>query len=257
MLAAEYDILRQVEDRHWWHAVLRRQVLLTLAGAALPPRAQLLDAGCGTGGMLAFLRENCPHLDLDGIDASELAVRHCLTRGLKQVRHGSVHSLPFANDTFDVVLSLDVLYHSGVEQECALAEMRRVLRPGGHLLLNLPAFDCLRGAHDVAVCGARRYKACQVRQMLERHSLTGVNTNFWNAWLFLPLLAWRRMSRLQPGVAEPAAVSDLILPPVWLNRCLSLIGRLDAKMCRLFRVPFGSSVFATAQKPVQPRGTPP
>jgi len=255
MLAAEYDILRRVEDRHWWHAVLRRQVLLTLAGAALPPRAQLLDAGCGTGGMLAFLREKCPKLDLDGIDASELAVRHCHTRGLKQVRHGSVHSLPFANDTFDVVLSLDVLYHSGVEQERALAEMRRVLRPDGLLLLNVPAFECLRGAHDVAVCGARRYKACHVREMLERHSLTDVNTHYWNAWLFLPLLAWRRMSRIQPGVAEPAAVSDLILPPVWLNRCLSLVGRLDAKGCRAFRVPFGSSVFATARKPVQPGGT--
>jgi SAM-dependent methyltransferase len=247
--------LRHVEDRHWWHTVLRRQVLLALAGASLPPRAQLLDAGCGTGGMLAFLRETCPSLDLDGIDASELAVRHCQKRGLKQVRHGSVHSLPFANDTFDVVLSLDVLYHSGVEEERTLVELRRVLRPGGLLVLNLPAFECLRGAHDVAVCGARRYNACHVREMLGRHSLAGVSTHYWNAWLFLPLLAWRRMTRLQPGAMETAAVSDLILPQAWLNRCLKLIGRLDVTACRVLRVPFGSSVFATARKPVQRGGT--
>ncbi|MDP1586553.1 MAG: class I SAM-dependent methyltransferase [Prosthecobacter sp.] len=255
MLAAEYDILRRVEDSHWWHAVLRRQVLNALTDASLPPRVHLLDAGCGTGGMLAFLQEKCPNLDTVGIDASELAVRHCHVRGLRQVRQGSVHALPFAADAFDVVLSLDVLYHSGVEEEQALAEMCRVLRPGGLLVLNLPAFACLRGSHDVAVCGVRRYTASHVRRMLNRHSLTDMRTNYWNAWLFLPLLAWRRMSRLQSEEAESAAVSDLILPPPWLNRCLALVGQMDVRLCRLLRLPFGSSVFAVARKPVQAGGT--
>lgn len=254
MLAAEYNILRHVEDRHWWHAVLRRQVMRALTGASLPPRAHLLDAGCGTGGMLAFLREKHPHFDLEGVDASELAVRHCQARGLSQVRQASVHDLPYASGTFDVVLSLDVLYHTNVEETRALAEMRRVLRPGGLLVLNLPAFECLRGAHDVAVCGTRRYTACHVRQMLHRHSLNDVMTHYWNAWLFLPLLAWRRMSRRLPETEVSAATSDLILPPAWLNHVLTAVGNLDAWLCRLLRIPWGSSVFAVARKPIQAEG---
>ena len=158
----EYDVMRAVEDRHWWYAVLRQLVLNALTHR-LPPRGYVLDAGCGTGGLLAFLRDNVRHLDITGIDASEHAVRQCHERGLNTVSHDSVHALPFADEEFDAVLSMDVLYHADVEENLALAEMSRVLRPGGVLLLNLPAFECLRGSHDAAVSGVRRYNLCHVR----------------------------------------------------------------------------------------------
>lgn len=242
MRASEYDLMRAVEDRHWWYAVLRGQVQHALAGR-LPPSGRLLDAGCGTGGMLEFLQgKNCD-LNVAGVDAAEEAVKHCHQRGLSTVQLGSVEALPHADAAFDAVLSLDVLYHAGVTERRALAEMDRVLRPDGLLVLNLPAFEGLRGSHDVAVSGARRYGACQVRTLLEHSSFTVEIIHYWNAWLFLPLLAWRQLSRMKtvPG-------SDLKLMPRWMNSLLTGMGRVDAGLCRELRLPFGSSVFAVARK---------
>ncbi|MDI1315162.1 class I SAM-dependent methyltransferase [Prosthecobacter sp.] len=243
MKAPEYDLMRSVEDRHWWYAVLRSQVQHALAGR-LPPGGLLLDAGCGTGGMLQFLQEQICDLNLAGVDAAEEAVRHCQQRGLNSVKMGSIESLPYADAAFDAVTCLDVLYHDGLCEERALAEMSRVLRPDGLLVLNLPAFAGLRGSHDVAVSGARRYAACQVRTLLERSSFAVEMIHYWNAWLFLPLLVWRRLSRMQPEHGE----SDLKLTPAWMNSLLTGVGRLDAGLCRELRLPFGSSVFAVARK---------
>lgn len=246
MLPPEYHMLRLVEDRHWWHKVLHGLVLDAVSDH-LPPRGHVLDAGCGTGGMLALLREKKPCLDTVGVDASGLAVQHCRERGLSQVRLGTVHELPFEKGAFDAVICLDVLYHADVNEHDALAEMSRVLRPGGVLVANVPAFECLRGSHDVAVCGARRYKAEEVSLLLQKHRLCCELSHYWNAWLFLPLLLWRRLSR-RPAERQAGLNSDLALPPAWLNRVLSRGGKVDAQLCRALRIPFGSSVFAVARK---------
>lgn len=246
MLPPEYHMLRMVEDRHWWHSVLHGLVLDVFSDH-LPPRGHVLDAGCGTGGMLALLRDKKPCLDTQGVDASGLAVQHCRQRGLTQVRLGTVHELPFESGAFDAVISLDVLYHADVKEQEALAEMSRVLRPGGLLVANLPAFECLRGSHDVAVRGARRYKADEVRHLLDGHGLCCELSHYWNAWLFLPLLVWRWLSR-RPSEKREALSSDLALPPAWLNRVLSAGAKVDARLCRALCLPFGSSVFAVARK---------
>lgn len=246
MRAPEYELMRAVEDRHWWYAVLRSQVQHALAGR-LPSKGWLLDAGCGTGGMLEFLQGQSCDLNGTGVDAAEDAVRHCHQRGLSTVQLGSVEALPYADAAFDAVLSLDVLYHEGVIEKRALAEMGRVLRPNGLLVLNLPAFEGLRGGHDVAVSGARRYGAAQVRALLEHSSFIVETIHYWNAWLFLPLLAWRRLSRMKKEQAAEGE-SDLKLTPCWMNSLLAGLGKLDAGLCRELGVPFGSSIFAVARK---------
>jgi len=243
----EHDLLRQVEDRHWWHRVLRRQVLRALCG--LPSGSRVLDAGCGTGGMLCHLA----HFDAQGVDLSPHAVKLCHERGLRAVSHASVHDLPFPDGVFDAVLSLDVLYHAAVDESLALEEMRRVLKPGGLLLLNLPAFDCLRGAHDQAVCGVRRDKPCHVRPLLESHSLHIEMIHPWNAWLFLPLLLWRHWSRVMPAKNQPGSSSDLRMNLGRLNDLLFRAGAIDAWFCRQFALPFGTSIFAVARR-IQPGG---
>ncbi len=252
MKAAEYELMRAVEDRHWWYAVLRSLVQNELAGR-LPSCARLLDAGCGTGGMLEFLKRQFCDLDGAGVDAAQEAVRHCHQRGLSTVQLASVEALPYADAAFDVVLSLDVLYHAGVIEKRALAEMGRVLRPDGLLVVNLPAFDGLRGSHDVAVNGARRFASCQVRTLLEHSSFDVEMIQYWNAWLFLPLLVWRQLSRMKSehGAAHG---SDLKLTPAWMNSVLTGVGKMDAGLCRELRMPFGSSVFAVARKSKQSIG---
>ncbi len=162
----EHDIMRSVEDHYWWYQALRQHVASSIAPVA--PTFSLLDAGCGTGGMLKMVREKFPLADLTGVDQSEHAVELTAGRetGAKLVP-ASVHELPFPQDSFDFVLSLDVLSHAGVDDALALHEMHRVLRPGGRLILNLAAFDFLKGAHDSAVDVDRRYTQRQVRTLLE------------------------------------------------------------------------------------------
>ncbi len=237
MDAHEHDILRAAEDQHWWYQTLHRQALEVLKD--LPPRAHVLDAGCGTGGMLSKLR--C--LEAYGVDLSCSAVEHCRERGLPRVIVASTHELPFGDQFFDAVLSLDVLYHKEVDENRALAEMTRVLKPGGLLVMNLPAFDCLRGAHDTAVHGARRYRSRDLPKLLSPHALENVHTHYWNAWLFLPMLIWRRWTRHSDTVR-----SDVVLPPPWVNWLMTLAAGLDATLCRSCGVPLGSSLFVTARR---------
>jgi len=238
MSPAEHDLLRGAEEQHWWYAVLHRLVLAEME-ARVPTGLRVLDAGCGTGGMMARLLP----WEMLGVDVSPAAIAHCQRRGLRRVTPASVNELPFPDASMAAVLSLDVLYHEQVDEDRALAEMSRVLKPGGTMILNLPAFECLRGAHDRAVCGARRYTACHVRERLRLHNLEVDMIHYWNAWLFLPLLAWRGWSR---HAAE--ARSDLRPLPDSLNAALTELSLLDARLSRHLRLPFGSSVFAVARR---------
>ncbi|MFZ4765106.1 MAG: class I SAM-dependent methyltransferase [Roseimicrobium sp.] len=237
MQPCQHDVMRAVEDDHWWYAVLRRQVLKTLS-QHLPRYARVLDAGCGTGGMMRQLPARWTSI---GVDSALAAVQHTRARGLHALL-GSVNDLPFGGASFDAVLSLDVLYHKAVQPARAMAEITRVLKPGGVLILNVPAFSVLRGSHDRSVSGARRYNTCQVQGLLARHNLMPDMIHYWNTWLFLPLLLRRLLSR----VNEDKASSDLHLPPLWLNRLLTLVGHVDVRVARALCLPVGSSVFAVA-----------
>ncbi|MBL9145767.1 MAG: class I SAM-dependent methyltransferase [Verrucomicrobiaceae bacterium] len=231
----EHDLLRTFENSHWWYDVLHWLVLRELEH--VPQDANLLDVGCGTGGLLSKMNR----VKAQGIDVSAHAISHCRGRGLSSVQAASVHDLPFADESFDVVTCLNVLYHEMVDDSLALNEMARVLRPGGRLVFNEPAFDCLRGGHDDRVCGARRYTVSHVRHLLERHNLEPKMLHYWNAWLFLPLLVRRRCGR--------AGTSDLHSLPRWLNAVFCSAGRVDAAMARWLHLPFGSSVFGIVGKP--------
>lgn len=246
MQRAEVEALRSAEDSHWWHATLRGLVLDVLE-KCLPPGSRVLDAGCGTGGMLALLSNHPAAYSLEGIDQSEDAVRHCRGRGLTSVRAANVEDLAFEDNSFEAVLSLDVLYHTQVDEDKAVVEMKRVLRPGGLLLVNAAAFPCLRGRHDVAVCGARRYTIKRLRSLLEIHSLAVEFIHYWNAWLFVPLWIWRSWTRWFPGGRSDAG-SELQLTTSWINRALKRPAMVDAKLCRDLKLPFGSSVLAVAKK---------
>lgn len=235
MKPGQHQIMRRVEDEHWWYQVLRGLVVDALQRHAQGGR-RLLDAGCGTGGMLARLGD----WETRGCDLSAEAVELCRERGLRQVIVSSVHEMPFEDGFFDAVLALDVLYHAQVDPARALDEMRRVLGPGGLLIVNVPAFECLRGAHDDAVEGARRYRLQALLRQLVAHGFDAVEAYYWNAWLFLPLWLRRLTSSAEAG--------DLSLPPAWLNRLLVRIGRVDAVLCRHWHIPFGTSAFVVARR---------
>ncbi len=246
----EYDVMRAVEDTYWWYQVLRGTVADALAmGTGGGREARILDAGCGTGGMMEVLRARQPGWKLAGLDYSPHAVAYTRQRGFEDVVQGSVDALPFANESFDAVYSLDVLYIGQVDEGRAMTEFARVLKPGGLFLMNLPAFNLLRGQHDVAVHGARRYTPGRVRSLLEAAGLRRERVHCWNLWLFFPIACWRLISRVLKPADGADAKSDLSSPPAVVNRTLAALGKLDAAFCGLIRSPLGTSVWAVARKP--------
>jgi len=249
MNAAEYAVMFQVEDTHWWYVGMRRLSGVILGRPGLPGR--VLDAGCGTGGNLAFLGQYGP---VTGLDYSPLALEFSRRRPGARLINGSILSLPFAAESFDLVTSFDVIYHRAVpDDQQAVSEVARVLRPGGRLLLRVPAYDWLRGRHDEAVHTRRRYTARDLRQLLVNAGLHPRRLTYANTLLF-PLALVKRL--LEPrGTAQTA--SDVGPVPAPLNLAFGLCLALEATWLRWGNLPFGLSVFALAEKPDttrQPRG---
>lgn len=246
--ADEHEAMYRSETVLWWYVALREYVLDWLNLTETMPRAVLtiLDAGCGTGGMLERLK---PYGTAVGIDLASDAVRIARAGRGCLVMQGSLVALPFADETFDVAVSLDVISDAGVAIEAAaLEELYRALRPGGRLLLNLPAFTSLAGEHDVAVRTARRYTTTEARALVEVHGFSVERCSYWNMALAPAVWLVRRLSRRKPLDAETAH-SDITPPSAPVNRALLGVVRLERRLLhRVRRLPFGSSVLVLARK---------
>jgi len=246
MSPEENDIMRAIEDHYWWYRALRQHVAAAIEPAV--PDFSLLDAGCGTGGMLKVIRQTFPAADLTGVDQSEHALELTAARqtGAK-LMPASVEALPFPTDSFDFVLSLDVLVSKGLDDSLAVHEAYRVLRPGGRLILNLAAFQFLEGSHDRAVDAGRRYTRPQVRALLEGAHFVVERLSYWNATLTPPvaLVRWLSRARLRE---EERPRSDLHALPPLLNSVLHRVVALELRASRHVSLPFGTSLFAVARK---------
>jgi SAM-dependent methyltransferase len=238
----EYAAMFAVEDRHWWYRGVRKEIQRALRRANACP-GTWLDAGCGTGGLLDLLNPTSYEF---GVDVSPLALRLARSRGLTRLAQASVGALPFHNAGFDCITSIDVLAHRLVEEGDALRELHRCLTPGGLLMLQLPAFDALRGGHDDAVWTRRRYRKTEVAQML-RSSGFEVREIFYRNSLLFPVAALRRLLARRSRAEEPR--SDVSRVPAPINTALFLALELDARLRGAgLRLPFGLSVFCVARK---------
>jgi SAM-dependent methyltransferase len=238
----EYERLAASEERMWWFRGLHANLIAAWQGAG-GQDGVVLDAGCGTGGLLKRLAAAAPDARLVGVEldqgAAALARQKC-----GDIVAGTVHALPFEGATFDAVFSADVLCHRGVEQTLALAEFRRCLKRGGVLALNLPACRWLFSGHDVAVDNARRYGAGELRRMLVAAGFVRVRVAHWNSVLF-PLMVIRRKILPTGGAA-----SDVALLPAPLERAfLACVAAETALAKRGLKPPFGGSLLATAERP--------
>ncbi|MFI5336644.1 MAG: class I SAM-dependent methyltransferase [Opitutales bacterium] len=241
MKPEEYRKMAAVEDTMWYYRALHRHVATALDG--LPEEAAVLDAGCGTGGLLKALRRAGPRWQLTGLDLSPLACELALARTGVPVAEGSVSQLPFGSGCFDAITSCDVLCQ--VEQpEEALREFHRCLRPGGRLVLTLPAYAWMYSYHDRQVGNLRRYRRDEVLAWLRVAGFLPDTVTYWNMLPF-PLAVLRR--KLLPP-AGPAGDVRLYPPP--LEAIFNAMMDLEYRCLRRGgRLPFGSSVLATARLP--------
>lgn len=244
MEKSEYTTLAAVELRHWWHGGMR-----AINAALLDPLYEdegglrILDAGCGTGGDALYLSR---YGEVVGLDLAPEATALAVERLPGRFTRGSVLALPFADASFDLVTSFDVLYHRGVPDEVlALDEARRVLRPGGWLLVRLPAYEWLRSRHDRQVHTRRRYTAADARRLLEDAGFRVERVTYALSLLFPLSLATRMLERFSPDSGNESAMSLPIAP---LNTALRMPMALEAAWLGMGgSFPFGLSVVCLAR----------
>jgi SAM-dependent methyltransferase len=244
---AEYARTAEAEESHFWFRELRWiwRGLTPAKRRETPHAGRALDAGCGTGGNLRVLEAAGPAFGVD-IAATALAIARGKTSS--PLVRASITSLPFRSGSFGLVLSTDVIYHMDVGDDvAALREIRRILRPGGTVILNVPAFEALRSAHDRAVHTARRYNRGMLRDRLQAAGLVPRRILYWNT-LLLPPAALVRLAR-RGGSGR----SDITKLPKALNGTLSAIARLDSLLALAGVLPFGLSIAASAiREPREP-----
>lgn len=240
---AEYDLMDAAEERMWWYRALHARVLDTLARRPGPAGA-VLDAGCGTGGLLSRLATM--GRPLVGLDFNPEAARRAAAKSGARTVAGDANRLPFADNAFAALTSCDVLCHRAVDPAAALAEFRRVLVPGGTLVLNLPAYDWLHSAHDARVHNERRFTAGSARTMVAAAGFAAIEARYWNA-LLLPLMILQRKV-LRSDAAHDS--SDVAPFPPWLDATLHGVTAAERALARLgLRYPAGGSILLVATRP--------
>ncbi|HEY4136094.1 MAG TPA: class I SAM-dependent methyltransferase [Alphaproteobacteria bacterium] len=249
----EYERMHAVEDRMWWFRGLHANALAAYDAVrnksargthgATRGAALVLDAGCGTGGLLSRLVALPGAPSLVGLDVDQRAAELARLKSGGAVTLGSVNALPFRENSFAAIFSMDVMCHRAVDPAAALREAERCLAPGGALILNLPAYPWLLSAHDVQVHNARRFTRPQLRGLLHAAGFPEVRISYWNMALF-PLMVLRR--KLLPS----ADGSDVQLYPAPVEALFRAVLAAERGIMRSgLTLPFGGSLIATAIKP--------
>jgi SAM-dependent methyltransferase len=240
---AEYALMDAAEDGMWWYRAAHARVLDALRarpGAAGP----VLDAGCGTGGFLQRLAQHLPGRPAMGLEYNAEAAGRAVQKSGWPVAAGDANALPFADASFGAAVSIDVICHAGVDPARGMAELHRVLRPGGTVILNLPAYEWLRSAHDARVHTARRYTAGSARALLRAAGFEAIATNYWNG-LLLPLMALQRKVLHR----NPDAPSDVTSFPPWIDTTLHAVSEIERRIgASGIPMPGGGSVLVIATR---------
>jgi SAM-dependent methyltransferase len=235
MTSDELNAMIAADDRHWWYRGRRRVLRATLDGLEPASPCRILDAGCGSGRTLDDLAD---YGDACGVDLSPAAVDATRARG-HEAHVGSVADLPFDDACFDLVTCLDVVEHTADDRR-TLGELRRVTRPGGVLLLTVPAHPTLWSAHDEANLHYRRYTRGSLIDAAVETDWEVAESTYFNAALLAPAAVVRLARR-----GAPSGRSELSLTPPVLDRVLEWPSRAEAALLRCgVRVPFGLSLLA-------------
>lgn len=237
-----YPIMFRIEQSHWWYTG-RRKILAgfveQICRGVTDRRPRILDVGCGTGANLLMLSQ---YGDAEGVDISEDALAFCRERGLEKVRLGAGEKLPYDDGTFDLVTAFDVVEHMD-DDLAGLSEMRRVLRPGGRVLLFVPTFMFLWGVQDDVSNHRRRYRLPELHRVLEKAGFEIERSTYANITFFMPILLIRKLMRLTGIKAE----SENNINVSAFNGVLGGLFGVEGWILRWINLPFGVSGLCVAR----------
>jgi ubiquinone/menaquinone biosynthesis C-methylase UbiE len=234
----------RAERDHFWFRGFRRFVAPHLAAAARGRALTILDCGCGTGHNLELLRR---YGATYGIDLTWAGLQYARGRGEHRIARATAARLPFPSACFDLVTSFDVLYSLPDEVEHdAIAEMYRVLSPGGTLIVNVAALDALRGNHSVLSGEVRRYSKAGLGRRLEAAGFRVTHSTYTN-FAILPMVAAVRLKQRLAG-DHIESQEEITVPAAAINAALSALLAVEAAALRVINMPIGSSLLAVAVK---------
>ena len=238
MEPAEYDRMDAAESSMWWYRALHRRLIAALADAG----GAVLDAGCGTGGLLAHLRSVRRDLRLTGLELTEPAARRAATKAGVPVARGSIDALPFADQAFDVAIAADLLCHAAVEPAEGPVRIapRAATPPEGSSSICRRTGGCFRRMIGRCTTRAAPPRAGLQQSCGRRASSTSARPT--GTGCCCPLVVAQRKLR-----ARDRAASDVAAFPTWIDATFHAITEIERRLP--FCLPAGSSVLATAERP--------
>jgi SAM-dependent methyltransferase len=234
--------MASIEADHWWFAARRAIAERVIGQLGLPPDASILDAGCGTGGNLAMLSR---HGRVDAMELDDQARHVANAKGIARVVSGRLpDALPYPQEHFDLIALLDVLEHVEDDRSSVRA-LASLLKPGGHLLISVPAFPFLWSAHDAVHHHKRRYYLGELKRTLGDAGLEVTYASYFNTVLFPLIFGVRQLGKLRARKPESG---DLTLPRPLINRLLFAVFSSERFVLGRWSLPFGVSALAVARK---------
>jgi SAM-dependent methyltransferase len=240
-----YSHLYRTEPHHWWYAG-RRKIIFDriLPQLSQYKSARILDVGCGTGYDIQCLQQY-GHDHVMGLDISLEALRFCQKRSITQLVRGNGTLLSFPDNSFDMVLALDIL-ELVQDDLTALREQARVLRPGGTLVILTVAYEFLRSFHDDFYHNLRRYEIEDLQDKVQQAGLTISKLTYANTFLFPIVLLGRMVMRIMGRPKYVTSENDL--HPVWSNAFLKSVFAAESLLLHHINLPFGTSILCIAKK---------
>ncbi|AFY53648.1 methyltransferase family protein [Rivularia sp. PCC 7116] len=234
-----------VEDKHWWFVARRQIIQQVICGLSLPKNAQILEAGCGTGGNLQMLSS---YGVVSAMELDEVACQLANQRQITQVKRGHLpDKIPF-NSSYDLILILDVIEHLD-DDLSALEALYYKLKPGGYLLVTVPAYQFLWSEHDEINHHKRRYRLKNLINLVKKAKYQVSYSSYFNTFLFPLIAIVRSLAKLLPKQNKHQTSSDLVVPSKSVNKFLKWLFASERYLIDKLSLPFGVSILLLARKP--------
>lgn len=242
MQDTHYEALYKMESGHWWYKTRRKIIrnFIEKYRARFGDEIKIIDVGCGTG---LLLKEMEPLGTCHGIDISQKALDFCKKRGINNVQVADAARIPYPDNMFDMAVALDVIEHIENDEE-AIREIYRVLKPRGVAIIAVPAFMFLWGVTDVVSHHHRRYTLPELRRKIKSANFSIIRASYFNTFLF-PFIALARLAArcsCFPMKSENSEGKGLI------NSVLFLIFYAESILFRYVNLPFGVSAMVICRK---------
>lgn len=237
-----FQRMAEIQDVHWWFVARRHILSAVLDRLELPAGARIIEIGCGTGGNLAMLSR---HGSVSALEPDAMARAFARIRGGVDVHEGALPDrVPFEDGAFDLVVALDTIEHIDNDR-ATLETLLGLLRPGGALVVTVPAYQFLWSRHDEVRQHRRRYLKRTLLDMVRAVGFRPVYSSYFNTWLF-PAIAAIRLVRRAFGNGRG---DDDTLPPPFLNWLLTKIFSSERYLIGRVPLPMGVSIIVVARRP--------